>query len=251
MVAPGQRTPQAGGVIIHAAGHDVACRTAGSGPVGVILVHGIGVSGRYFTPLARVLARSARVWVLDLPGFGGSPRPAAPLSIREHADVVAGVIATAGLRRPVVVGHSMGAQVATELALVHPKRVGALVLIGPVVDPTARSGVRQAARLLRDVAHESPATTVMQVREWLRCGPRWYAATLPRMLEYPMEERAGGLRQPTALVRGDRDPVSPARYLTMLARRVPAGTVAVPRAGHVAMARRPEAVADVVLRLAG
>lgn len=90
-------------------GHPVACRTAGTGPVDVVLVHGIGVSGRYFTPLARVLSGSARVCVLDLPGFGGSPRPAAPLSIREHAEVVAGVIAAAGLRRPVLVGHSMGA----------------------------------------------------------------------------------------------------------------------------------------------
>ena len=237
--------------MIIGATHPVACRTVGTGPVDVVLVHGIGVSGRYFTPLARVLAASARVLVLDLPGFGGSPRPAAPLSIREHAEVVAEVIARVGLRRPVLVGHSMGAQVVAEAALTHPETAGAVVLIGPVVDPRAPSGVRQAARLLRNVAHESPAATVMQVREWLRCGPRWYAATLPRMLEYPLEDRISGLRIPTALVRGERDPVTPAAYLALLAGRVRAETVQVPRAGHLAMLRRPELVARVVLGMSG
>ena len=232
-------------------GHPVACRIAGSGPVDVVLVHGIGVSGRYYTRLARALAGSARVLVLDLPGFGGSPRPAAPLTIREHAEVVAGVIAATGLRRPVLVGHSMGVQVVTEVAREYPEVVRALALIGPVVDPLAPGGLQQAARLLRDVAHETPAAMVMQFREWLRCGPRWFAATLPEMLDYQIEERLGGLRLPVVLLRGDRDPVSPARFVALLADRAGAETVEVPGAGHLAMVRRPELVADVVLGLAG
>lgn len=230
--------------------HLVSCRTVGTGPVGVILVHGIGVSGRYFTRLARELSSSVRVLVLDLPGFGGSPRPEAPLSIPEHGAVVAEVMArtgSTGAARPVLVGHSMGAQVVTEVALNHPEAVAGVVLIGPVVDPRARSGVRQSVRLIRDVVHESPAATVMQARELLRCGPRWYAATLPAMLEYPMESRVRDLRVPVVLARGEHDPVTPARYLSLLAGRIPqVRTLEVPGAGHLAMFRWPEHVANAV-----
>lgn len=238
--------------MILAHNHVVSCRTVGAGPVGVILVHGIGVSGRYFTRLARELSRSARVLVLDLPGFGGSPRPTAPLSIHEHGEVVAEVMARSGLVRPVLVGHSMGAQIVTEVALAHPEAVAGVVLIGPVVDPEARSGVQQAARLIRNVVHESPAAMVMQAREWIRCGPRWFAATMPAMLEYPLESLLGDLRVPVVLARGEHDPVTPARYLDLLSARVPdARTLEVPGAGHVAMFRWPEHVATAVLELRG
>jgi pimeloyl-ACP methyl ester carboxylesterase len=235
--------------VIIAHGHAVACRTVGASAE-VVLVHGIGVSGRYFTRLARELGRSVGVLVLDLPGFGGSPRPAAPLSIAEHGRVVADVIARTAADRPVLVGHSMGAQVVAEAALARPEAVAGVVLVGPVVDPKARSGVRQAARLIRDVPYETPAATAMQVREWLRCGPRWYAATLPKMLDYPMASRVGDLRVPVVLARGEHDPVTPARFLGLLADRIPnVRTLEVPGAGHVAMFRRPEYVASAVLEL--
>lgn len=138
----------------------------------------------------------------------------------------------------------------TEVALVHPEIVGAVALIGPVVDPLAPGGIRQAARLLSDLAHETPAASLMQFREWLRCGPRWFAATLPEMLDYRIEERVGGLRLPVAVVRGARDSVSPARFAALLADRVGGATVQVPGAGHLAMVRRPDLVAEVVLGLA-
>ena len=40
-----------------------------------VLVHGVGVSGRYMLPVARVLARDHSVYVPDLPGYGKSGRP--------------------------------------------------------------------------------------------------------------------------------------------------------------------------------
>jgi len=250
-VAPHDATQQAGRMTSRVHGHDVAWRTLGRGPLDVVLVHGIGVSGRYFANLARELSRSARVVIPDLPGFGDSPRPPTPLSIVEHAEVVAGMAVEAGLDRPVLVGHSMGAQVVTELALRHPGAVGGVVLVGPVTDPSGRSGLRQGLRLLRDAAHEPPGAIVLQLREWLRCGPRWYAATLPGMLEYPMEERVADLQVDVVLVRGARDPVAPAAYLARLADRAPQATsFEVPGAGHVAMFRRPEYVAAAAVGLA-
>jgi len=242
------------------AGHDVTYRvtgapasatTPGTHARDVVLVHGIGVSGRYFAPLERELAGpgGARVVVPDLPGFGGSPRPGEPLSIADHADVVLALVERLGLRRPVVVGHSMGAQIVTEAALRGPDLVGEAVLVGPVADPSARTARQLGARLARDVLAEPPATTLLQVNEYLRCGLRWYLATLPHMLEHPLEDRIREVAVPVLLVRGENDPVAPAPYVLDLARRAPhARVLTVPGAGHVAWWAHPWHLADTLLR---
>lgn len=243
-------------------GHEVTYRvtgspaeatTPGARPRDVVLVHGIGVSGRYFARLERELAApgAGRVVVPDLPGFGGSPRSDAPLSIGDHADVVAALIAHLGLVRPVVLGHSMGAQVVAEAAVRRPDLVGEAVLVGPVADPRARTALQQGARLARDVLAEPPATSLLQANEYLRCGPRWYLATLPHMLDYPLEERIAEIVAPVLLVRGANDPVAPAAYVRDLARRARAARLlTVPAAGHVAWWAQPWHLADAVLRAA-
>src|SRR5690606_3332191 len=98
-----------------------------------VLVHGIGVSARYYTRLARALAPSGGVHVLDLPGFGSAPRPEEPLTIEDHAEVVNAYVRSAGLGTPVLVGHSMGTQVVVEAALRAPELHACIVAIGGVV----------------------------------------------------------------------------------------------------------------------
>lgn len=240
-------------------GHEVAVRVTrppGDGEPGhdaprdVVLVHGIGVSGRYFAPMVDALATRARVVVPDLPGFGGSPRPPAPLTIAEHAAVLRALVDALGLVRPVLVGHSMGAQVVTEAAA-GPGEVGGVVLVGPVTDPRAPTAAGQGLRLLRDVAHERPRWTAVQVREYLRCGPRWYLATLPHMLGYQLADRLADVRAPVLLVRGAHDPVAPAPWLADLTTAVPgAATLVVPRGGHLAQVNGAAELADAVVRLA-
>lgn len=242
-------------------GHEVAVRVTvppGDGarghdaPCDVVLVHGIGVSGRYFGPMVDALAGRARVVVPDLPGFGGSPRPSAPLTIAEHAAVLRALVDALGLVRPVLVGHSMGAQVVTEAAATAgPGEVGGVVLAGPVADPRAPTAGGQGLRLLRDVAHERPRWTAVQVREYLRCGPRWFLATLPHMLDYQVADRLADVGAPVLLVRGAHDPVAPASWLADLAAAAPgAATLVVPRGGHLAQVNGAAELADAVVRLA-
>src|SRR5690606_12278354 len=125
------------------------------------------------------------------------------------------------------------------------------VLVGPVTDPRARSAVRQGLRLLRSVPYEPVRGALLQVREWLRTGPRWFAATVPTMVDYPLEDRLGEVVAPVARARGRRDRVAPAAYVAGLAARVAgAPVVQVPDAGHIAMFRSPRYVAEVALRFA-
>lgn len=247
-------------MLLELAGHDVAVRVTGapasattpaSRPRDVVLVHGIGVSGRYFAPLERELAGpgGGRVVVPDLPGFGDSPRAEHPLSIGDHADVVAALVEHLGLVQPVIVGHSMGAQVVAEAAVRRPDLVGTAVLVGPVADPRARSALGQGARLARDLPREPAAVTLLQTREYARCGLAWYLETLPHMLEYPMEDRVAQIAAPLLLVRGANDPVAPEAYVRDLGRLAgDARLLTVPAAGHVAWWRRPWQLADTLLR---
>lgn len=56
------------------------------------------------------------IYVLDLPGFGGSPAPREAWSIGDYAEIVKGFIEELGLKNVIVVGHSFGGRVAIKLA---------------------------------------------------------------------------------------------------------------------------------------
>jgi pimeloyl-ACP methyl ester carboxylesterase len=55
-----------------------------------------------------------------------------------------------------MLGNSFGCQVAVELAVGHPDRVAGLALVGPTMDPSARTAPRQILRWLWDTAREDP-----------------------------------------------------------------------------------------------
>ena len=86
-----------------------------------VLVHGIGVSSEYFVPLAQHLVEHGDVITLDLPGFGDTTRPPHPLSIAGFAAATHKIMRFEGVKNPVMLGHSMGAQVVTEMAARDPE----------------------------------------------------------------------------------------------------------------------------------
>jgi len=110
----------------------------GHGPA-IVFIHGLCGQLRNFAylPLA-ALARTHRVVLVDRPGAGYSTRgPQHDAAIAWQANVVAQLIDTLALDRPLVVGHSLGGAVSLALALDHPQRVGALALIAPLTQPVS------------------------------------------------------------------------------------------------------------------
>ncbi len=214
---------------------------------GVLLVHGIGVSSSYFAPLAENLASTHEVITPDLPGFGDGPRPRPALSIAQQAEALEPLLTR--LRQPVLVGHSMGCQIVTELAVRNPGLARAVILIGPVVDPAAASAPRQAWRLLRDVAGEPMHLNLLVLRDYLRGGPRSFFQTLRHMLEYPLPDRLAKVTEPVVLIRGSHDHIAPRAFLRSLAEHAPeAEVLEIPAARHLAMTTHPEPVATICRR---
>ncbi|MGH9903531.1 MAG: alpha/beta fold hydrolase, partial [Pyrinomonadaceae bacterium] len=72
-------------------------REAPAGAPTVVLVPGLGISGRYMIPTAVRLPHFARVYAIDLPGFGRSPKPPRALTVREHAGALCGWMSAMGL----------------------------------------------------------------------------------------------------------------------------------------------------------
>ena len=110
-------------------------RSAGGDGVPVLLVHGFSSSHGDWdaTGWTRALERAGRAWLApDLPGHGASEKPHDPASYRSQAlaDALAGVLDEAAAERADVVGYSLGAELAVELALAHPSRVRRLVAGG-------------------------------------------------------------------------------------------------------------------------
>lgn len=223
---------------------------AGSGGAApMVLVHGIGSSSWYFQRLSAVLARQGQVVAVDLPGFGRSPTPARPLSIAEHAEALGVFLAERGLGGAVLVGHSMGCQVITALLRGAPAAATRAVLIGPTVDPRARTALGQGMRLARNAVLEPKTLVPVQARSYLACGPRTYLGTVGAMLADRIEDNLPHVQVPVLLVRGEHDPIAPRRWVTAL--RNLASQVAsaqVRGAHHVVQWSHPQAVADLCAR---
>lgn len=219
-------------------------RPAGSA---FVLLHGIGMSHRYLARLHHELAASATVISFDLPGFGGTPRPPAQLSVERYAELIGRALDHAGVPHCVVVGHSMGCQFAVELARQRPELTSRIVLMGPVVDSRRRSVLRQAFALSRDGLREPPAANALVIGDYIRCGLRWYLTELPVMMSYPTEERIEGVEAPVLVLRGARDPVAGSNWSAALAARAPHGRLLeVPGRGHIVQHSAPRVVADAL-----
>jgi len=114
-------------------GGAVSYRAAGNGPA-ILFIHGGATDSRLWDGQVSELVGDYRVITYDMRGFGGSPRPTRPYRMSD--DAVA-AMDRLGVTSAAVVGFSIGAQIALELAVRVPDRVAALVLmgVGPWSDP--------------------------------------------------------------------------------------------------------------------
>jgi pimeloyl-ACP methyl ester carboxylesterase len=225
----------------------------------VVLIHGAGGTHLYWPPELRRLP-GYRVFALDLPGHGKSTGRGLQ-SIAAYAQAVMDWLLTLGVHSAVFAGHSMGSAIALTLALEHSAHVNGLVLIG------AGRRLLVAPELLENAA--SPTTYQNAVNlaiDWSfgsGASPRLKEFAAQRMAEtrssvlhgdfiacntFDETERIGQIRQPTLIVCGSEDRMTPLRQSQFLAERIPGAILkTIPGAGHMVMLEKPQPVADVLL----
>ncbi|MFG6446247.1 alpha/beta fold hydrolase [Microbacterium sp. P06] len=212
-----------------------------------VLVHGIGMSHRYFTKLHALLSVESDVHSIDLPGFGGLPKPGRDLDVEAMAGLLGEVLDQIGTGPVVLVGHSMGSQWVVELGAQRPDLVRAVVAIGPVTDDRHTSVFAQATALTLDSLGEPPLINAIVFVDYLRCGVPWYLAQVRHMLTYPIEERVADLASPFLVIRGGTDPIAGTDWCRRLRDRAADGTfVTVPGHNHVVQQSAPRSTASAI-----
>ena len=213
-----------------------------------VLLHGIGMGRTIFAELIEHLGDGGRVQTIaiDLPGYGTAPEPARVLTMERTADLVAAFLRGRGGAPAVIVGHSMGAQIALEGAARHPELVDRVVLIGPTVNRRERTARRQILRLAQDLLVESPRVIVIGAREYLRAGPS-VRRKFRAMLAHAPELTCPRVLAPALVIRGANDYVSSRAWCRFLVASLPDGRLAeVDGHGHETMIRDATPSAELI-----
>ena len=108
----------------------------------IALLHGPGSSVQHWLPAARLLAKTHRVVLVELPGHGLSPMPDR-LTLDRAAEDLHTVLEAESKEPVVLVGHGVGGLVAAIEAAEHPERVRALVLVETALRPQATEEERR------------------------------------------------------------------------------------------------------------
>jgi 3-oxoadipate enol-lactonase len=246
----------------------------GPGPAGaepVLLITGWTISSAIFDPIAPLYAPHVRLIAYDHRGSGRSAPWPAPVSMAMLAADAARVLDDRDIGAAHVVGLSMGAMVALELAVRMPSRVKSLVLVGggPGGPLTRTPSPLAAARTIGELAGDAsarrwPAAVLFsrrfreeqpaRVRELCRPfaqhrPPPW--TTGFQTLAASCFARHGSLarvRAPTLVLHGDEDAMSPVANAQTLARGIPGAELHLERgAGHAVPLERPQVTADLLL----
>lgn len=231
----------------YAAGAARAATRRADAPV-FVLVHGVGVSSRYFAPLAVQLAERGEVHVLDLPGFGAAPRPRRRIGLSDHAAVLTSFLRRSGLVAPVVVGHSWGAQVVSLALRDDPGLTDRVVLMSPTLPPESRTFWRAFGSLMHDALREPPVVFGIAFVDYvLRSGPPYLLSHVPSMLADRMEDRMPELTARILMISGDRDPLVPPRWARELSDLAPGSEFREVHGPHVIMHTEPRMIARHIL----
>ena len=163
----------------------------------VVGLHGLTASHMNFVGIAERLAGRCALFALDLRGRGDSDKPTTPYGFAQHARDVAVAMRAMGLGPSIVVGHSMGAFVATALAAQEPNLVSSLVLIdGGLVPNTPSSdsaGQGVAAALALRIAQLRQTYPSRQAyREFWRTQPHFPAEEWNPWVEAFLDYEVGG-----------------------------------------------------------
>ena len=251
---------------LDAGGVPVRAVRAGKGDTTLLLLHGYGESLTTWRAVFDRLAARSKVIAIDLPGFGGSGKPDTVYSLGAMTDRLSSFIDQWTAGPVVVVGHSMGGELAASLALARPDRVKLVILVAPAGYRIGLGGLAdsmypaKARRLGRYLAYRSFITPIHDpgwlaepdsVADYDQTSDTAYAKAAARVLEdfdfRGLKDRFGQLSQPTLLIWGGNDPVVPYLVGDTLSRLIPCVQfVAFPTAFHRPHAETPDTVLSVI-----
>jgi pimeloyl-ACP methyl ester carboxylesterase len=223
-----------------------------------------------FAPIWAQLSEHARLFAVDLPGFGASERRPDLLSPRAMGEFLATLIAEADLGAPHVVGPDVGTSAALFATAAHPERI-ASVIVGSggaavpiqlgerlttwILDPDLDKYRRMDARAIVGTVLDKIAGGVPDdIRaDYLDCydGDR-FAESMRYVRRYPEElpvlaELLPQIATPVTIIAGRHDSIVPLANAEFLGQRLPSSRLVIVDAGHFVWEEAPTEYASIVL----
>lgn len=183
----------------------------------VLLVHGLGVSGDYYEKLAGALEGFCDVYVIDLPGYGTTPKPKKPLNISDLANIISAYVNELNLEGCVIIGQSMGTQIAAHALVQNPALYGGAIMVAPTANRDERTLWLQGVRLLQDTFRETFADNLVVFKNYARMRPLRFLKTARFMVNDRPEEVIARVQVPLLFVYGSKDVIAPKKWVEYLA----------------------------------
>jgi 3-oxoadipate enol-lactonase len=235
----------------------------------LVFLHGIGGAARAFRAQLEHFAGRFRTIAWDMPGYGGSA-PLGSLSIPGLADALLAFLAALDLRRPVLVGHSIGGMIVQQALAAHPAIARAVVLaqtspafgsadgdwqrqfIEARLGPLDRGATMPAlaAGLVAEMTGDAPDPDgVALARACMEAvSETTYRQSVRALLGFDQRAALGSIGVPTLVLAGTKDKNAPAPMMERMAGRIPgARYVALEGSGHLANLEQPARFNAVLL----
>jgi pimeloyl-ACP methyl ester carboxylesterase len=258
---------------------DIAYRDTGKGATTLLFIHGLGSYMRAWDKNIEDLAASYRCVAVDLPGYGKSSKIIYNANMSFYAKVLRDFIRKKQLGKVVLVGHSMGGQIALTMAIEYPEAFEHIILIDPagfesfnnmqkttLKNFTTVQAVKNATetRIRQHFAanfFKMPTDAEMMINDRLAMRNASdfddYCLVVTQnvagMLDEPVFARLNKIKKPVTCLFGSRDALIPNRALNphLTTEAVAKSGVAairdcqfimIPDAGHFAMWEKPSLV---------
>jgi 2-hydroxy-6-oxonona-2,4-dienedioate hydrolase len=112
-------------------GHKIRYLESGTSKNTLVLIHGLGASAERWTHVIPIFADNFRVVVPDLIGFGHSDKPTADYTLDFFSEFLEKFFAATEIKRPNIIGSSLGGQISAEYASSHSQDIEKLILVSP------------------------------------------------------------------------------------------------------------------------
>lgn len=239
----------------------------GSKGPGILLIHGIAANLYCWRKLTPLLADNFRVYAIDLKGFGFSDKPTGEehYSLDSHATVVAQFIENVIKEPVIIVGNSMGGNIALQVALNFKNKVKSLVLISPAYDSKVVFFNPMKIKKLMPLFHwlANPLTAKLLIRPlygnkkdlldsqniqayltpYLLNRESHYALlhSFSTLTDNDLKNRIENINQPTLLIWGKKDYLVKEKLSQKISEKIKSSQLQIhPTAGHHLQEEEPE-----------
>jgi len=235
----------------------------------VMLITGLAGVGASWGPQIPMFAREFRTIVPDHRGTGRTSAPETGYTIQQHADDMAELLRALKAGPAHIVGSSTGGAIGMLMALEHPDTVRSLSLVSTWgrTDPYFRRLFETRKRVLQQLGHEAAVELsililysppylrahwdeVQQHERQLKANPPNIPVAATRMdmiIAHDALDRLKDIRQPTSIVVGDLDVVTPPYFADELKRHIPHAELHVIQGtGHFVYLEKADAFFQIV-----